>query len=216
MLDVATLVAAARERVGYDDFGDDTWREGLGVLVRALSTEGDLSATGEHVFADQIVGYLANRLEIERWYASHPEIDEQEIVAPLFGLGLPRTGSTALSFLLASDRSRRSLRTWEASTPCPPPETAAALRGQADDVVSVETPAPLSAIGQWYAEFSQTSDAEVVAHLISVSYRGDLAAAVRATHEAWDGSGYPDGLTGEEIPLTARIVSVVDAYEAAH
>jgi HD-GYP domain-containing protein (c-di-GMP phosphodiesterase class II) len=41
-----------------------------------------------------------------------------------------------------------------------------------------------------------------------------LAAAVRATHEAWDGSGYPDGLQGDEIPLTARIVSVVDAYDA--
>jgi HD-GYP domain-containing protein (c-di-GMP phosphodiesterase class II) len=41
-----------------------------------------------------------------------------------------------------------------------------------------------------------------------------LAPAVRATHEAWDGSGYPDGLTGEEIPLTARIVCVVDAFDA--
>ena len=41
-----------------------------------------------------------------------------------------------------------------------------------------------------------------------------LAGAVRATHEAWDGSGYPDGLQGEQIPLTARIVSVVDAYDA--
>ena len=41
-----------------------------------------------------------------------------------------------------------------------------------------------------------------------------LAAAVRATHEAWDGSGYPDGLQGDQIPRTARIVSVVDAYDA--
>jgi HD-GYP domain-containing protein (c-di-GMP phosphodiesterase class II) len=41
-----------------------------------------------------------------------------------------------------------------------------------------------------------------------------LAPAVRATHEAWDGSGYPDGLCGEDIPLTARIVSVVDAFDA--
>jgi HD-GYP domain-containing protein (c-di-GMP phosphodiesterase class II) len=41
-----------------------------------------------------------------------------------------------------------------------------------------------------------------------------LAPAVRATHEAWDGSGYPDGLHGEQIPLSARIVSVVDAYDA--
>jgi two-component system, cell cycle response regulator len=41
-----------------------------------------------------------------------------------------------------------------------------------------------------------------------------LAPAVRATHEAWDGSGYPDGLYGDQIPLSARIVSVVDAYDA--
>src|SRR4051812_37285742 len=124
MLEVAALVSAARARAGHDDFGEDTWQEGLGVLVRALSTEGSLNEIGEEVFADQIVGYLASRLEIEHWYARHPEIDEQEIVAPLFGIGMPRTGSTALSFLLAADRSRRSLRTWEAASPCPPPETA--------------------------------------------------------------------------------------------
>jgi HD-GYP domain-containing protein (c-di-GMP phosphodiesterase class II) len=41
-----------------------------------------------------------------------------------------------------------------------------------------------------------------------------LAPAVRHVHEAWDGSGYPDGLAGEAIPLLARIVCVVDAYDA--
>jgi two-component system cell cycle response regulator len=50
--------------------------------------------------------------------------------------------------------------------------------------------------------------------LAAISGLEHLAAAVRATHEAWDGSGYPDGLHGTEIPLTARIVSVVDAYDA--
>jgi two-component system, cell cycle response regulator len=50
--------------------------------------------------------------------------------------------------------------------------------------------------------------------LAAISGLEHLAAAVRATHEAWDGSGYPDGLHGEQIPLTARIVSVVDAYDA--
>jgi len=38
--------------------------------------------------------------------------------------------------------------------------------------------------------------------------------AIRATHERWDGSGYPDGLSGDEIPLASRIVAVADAYEA--
>lgn len=41
-----------------------------------------------------------------------------------------------------------------------------------------------------------------------------LAVEVRATHEAWDGSGYPDGLVGHEIPLSARIVAVADSYDA--
>jgi HD-GYP domain-containing protein (c-di-GMP phosphodiesterase class II) len=40
------------------------------------------------------------------------------------------------------------------------------------------------------------------------------ARLVRASHEHWDGSGYPDRLRTEEIPLGARIVSVCDAYEA--
>ena len=41
-----------------------------------------------------------------------------------------------------------------------------------------------------------------------------VAKIVRASHERWDGRGYPDGLRGEEIPLAARIVAVCDAYEA--
>ena len=41
-----------------------------------------------------------------------------------------------------------------------------------------------------------------------------VADAVRASHERWDGLGYPDGLSGHEIPLAARIVAVADAYAA--
>jgi two-component system cell cycle response regulator len=41
-----------------------------------------------------------------------------------------------------------------------------------------------------------------------------VAALVRASHEHYDGNGYPDGLRGHEIPLGARIVSVCDAYDA--
>ena len=41
-----------------------------------------------------------------------------------------------------------------------------------------------------------------------------LGPAVRATHEAWDGSGYPDGLAGEDIPLSARIVACCDSFDA--
>lgn len=41
-----------------------------------------------------------------------------------------------------------------------------------------------------------------------------VAVLVRASHEHWDGNGYPDGLYGEAIPLGARIVAVCDAFSA--
>ncbi len=41
-----------------------------------------------------------------------------------------------------------------------------------------------------------------------------LAPAVRASHERWDGGGYPDGLAGEQIPLAARIIAACDTYQA--
>jgi len=42
----------------------------------------------------------------------------------------------------------------------------------------------------------------------------ELVPAVRSHHECWDGTGYPDGLVGAEIPFEARLLSVCDAYEA--
>jgi HD-GYP domain-containing protein (c-di-GMP phosphodiesterase class II) len=41
-----------------------------------------------------------------------------------------------------------------------------------------------------------------------------LGPAVRASHERWDGAGYPDALAGEQIPLAARIIAACDTYEA--
>jgi len=41
-----------------------------------------------------------------------------------------------------------------------------------------------------------------------------IAAAIRHHHESFDGTGYPDGLAGEKIPLLSRILLVVDAYDA--
>ena len=46
------------------------------------------------------------------------------------------------------------------------------------------------------------------------SSKQDVIDAVRYHHEAWDGSGYPHGKAGEEIPLTARIIGVSDAIDA--
>lgn len=50
--------------------------------------------------------------------------------------------------------------------------------------------------------------------LVQVAGLEHLGVLVRATHEHWDGGGYPDGLAGVDIPLEARIVGVADAYDA--
>ena len=50
--------------------------------------------------------------------------------------------------------------------------------------------------------------------LSAASSLAPLGRVVRATHERWDGDGYPDGLAGEEIPLAARIIFACDAYDA--
>jgi diguanylate cyclase (GGDEF)-like protein len=50
--------------------------------------------------------------------------------------------------------------------------------------------------------------------LASTTALHDIAPLVRSSHERWDGSGYPDGLAGEQIPLGARIIAVCDAFHA--
>jgi HD-GYP domain-containing protein (c-di-GMP phosphodiesterase class II) len=52
---------------------------------------------------------------------------------------------------------------------------------------------------------------ELVARIDAFAH---LAPAVRASHERWDGAGYPDGLRGERIPLAARIIAACDSYDA--
>ncbi|MGH7855822.1 MAG: sulfotransferase family protein [Candidatus Binatia bacterium] len=120
--DVDSLLTAAREETGLVDFGDPTFRDGLEVLCEALDAEARLNDVGRFAFRGMILGYLRERLRIEDWYRRHPEIDAQTLRAPIFVTGLPRTGTTALSNLLAEDPAARSLRFWESQRPTPPPE----------------------------------------------------------------------------------------------
>lgn len=62
---------------------------------------------------------------------------------------------------------------------------------------------------------SAQAHAEIGAELLtSVGVLRPAIDAVRSHHERWDGSGYPDGLSGKEIPLLARIIAVVDSFDA--
>ena len=50
--------------------------------------------------------------------------------------------------------------------------------------------------------------------LSSVNYLAPALDILHYHHERWDGSGYPDGLCGEQIPFPARLFAVVDVYDA--
>ena len=119
MATLNTIKDAAVERTGLNQFGDDSFEEGLAILLTSLRDEARLNARGEAFIYDRITGYLGQRLQVEDWYRRHPEIGDEPILAPVIGLGLPRTGSTALSMLLAQDPAVRYLRRWESSQPCP-------------------------------------------------------------------------------------------------
>ena len=127
MGDHEQLLEEAQAETGLRDFGNESFLEGLEILVRSLHEEARLNALGERVLRQRIVGHLKQRLQVEDWYHRYPQIGDEPIKAPLIGLGLPRTGSTALACLLAEDPNARSLRRWESAEPCPPPGTVTGL-----------------------------------------------------------------------------------------
>lgn len=118
---VRDLIDLARRETGLDDFGDDAWREGLGVLVGSAMAESSFNEYGEEMFYGAVTRALTTRLQVEDWHRRHPEIGEQDVRIELLGVGFPRTGSTALSHLIAEDTAFRNLRIWEETQPCPPP-----------------------------------------------------------------------------------------------
>ena len=118
------LEDGARAAAGLHDFGSPYYREGLERTVDALNNEAELSEIGNVIQHATISNALIQRLKVEDTYAQHPEIEDEVVGGPVFVIGLPRTGTTALSQLVAADPQFRSLRMWESQAPTPPPETA--------------------------------------------------------------------------------------------
>lgn len=116
------LIAAACAETGYDDFGPRGWRPGLHRLTEGLINDARLSAIGAEVAHLDIMRALKNRLGVIAWRKEHPEIANESIVAPIFIVGQPRTGTTILYDLLAQDPELRAPLTWEVDDPCPVPQ----------------------------------------------------------------------------------------------
>jgi Sulfotransferase family len=115
------LMGAARAQTGLEDFGGDTFREGLDVLCESLSSEAQLNQIGSAVVPGAIIAALANRLKVVDWVKRHPNVSEESIEAPLVVIGMFRAGTTFLSYLLKKDERHRPLLRWEAGDSVPPP-----------------------------------------------------------------------------------------------
>ena len=120
-LSAEQLIDKAAAEAGHQDFGPGDFREGLEVLLDSLERDGDLHPDTDAAVMGDLCRRLVNRLEVERWYAEHPAVDDVTILGPVDINGLPRTGTTALADMLSLDPQFRCLTGWEQSKPVPPP-----------------------------------------------------------------------------------------------
>ena len=91
-------------------------------MCHSLDREAGLTPLGRTIARRELIRWLRNRIEMERWRAKHPEIAKEVVERPLFVVGMGRTGTTILHDLLAEDPDNRVPHSWELAVPWPPPE----------------------------------------------------------------------------------------------
>ena len=115
------IVDAAREATGgLPDPDKDTWQEGLQILLRDHARSNILSERGQGIIKGRYVNALATRMQVDDYIRQHPEVLDAPIKRPVFILGLVRTGTTMVSYLMDADPATRSLLRWEAYNVTPP------------------------------------------------------------------------------------------------
>jgi len=123
-LDAERLLADAVEQsAGLSDFGEG-YRENLDALLDMYRSTARLSAAGRKSTRRRLLSLLKNRLQIARALERAPEIRARKLARPMYIVGLPRTGTSALFNLLACDAASRPLLYWEGLHPEPGPPVA--------------------------------------------------------------------------------------------
>ncbi|QEZ44539.1 sulfotransferase family protein [Cupriavidus oxalaticus] len=121
-INVKGLLAQACEQAGgLADFGPGNYCEALDVLSESLAREAGLSPQGAQLLQAKLQAQLVNRLVIQDYCRRHPEILQERVEDPLVIVGLPRTGTTLLQRMLATDARFCSAAWWETRYPAPLP-----------------------------------------------------------------------------------------------
>ena len=116
-----SLVTAARRGARLHEFVDESFRDPMRRLLRSLEEEARLHPLGRAIVRESLVRALVNRLRLEDLSSRHPEIAEIPVSAPVFVVGLQRTGTTLLQRLLYCEPQLRGLAAWEGLNPAPFP-----------------------------------------------------------------------------------------------
>jgi hypothetical protein len=116
-LDGGSLHKAAIRRAGTSNFGDWSIEEPLERLLRSYRDEAALTTLGRITVRELIVSLLENLLRLEAERAADPSIERQRVEAPVFIIGLPRTGTTHLHGIVSADPANRAPSTWEVMFP---------------------------------------------------------------------------------------------------
>jgi len=124
-LEAESLFRAAYRRAGCRDFGAWDFAAPLDRLLKSYRDEAALTTLGRITVRELMVSLLDNLLRMETERAANPTIEQQRIIAPVFIIGLPRTGTTHLHGLISEDPGNRAPLTWEVMYP-------AAARGATD------------------------------------------------------------------------------------
>ncbi|MCT2398779.1 sulfotransferase family protein [Novosphingobium mangrovi (ex Huang et al. 2023)] len=120
MLDASAIIAEAEAKAGIADT-DPGVAGNLERLVAAIGETFPLSEAGEARVRATFLMDATNRLESLKWLRDYPEIGDEPIEAPVFLMGLPRSGTTYFQYLFDRDPRFRLIRTWESTMPSPPP-----------------------------------------------------------------------------------------------
>ena len=115
------LLEEASHRTGLSDYGNRGFESGLEILLEGYDQEARLNAVGQMNVKQELLGILSARLQLIEEWKTCPEAEGRQPERPLFILGLPRTGTSALHDLLADDPEHQVLEYWLAASPAPRP-----------------------------------------------------------------------------------------------
>ncbi len=110
--DFAAVLADAQRKESLTDWGPGEFERPLKVLL-ADYADAELNDVGVHILRSGIVHSLRMRLRTQEWIRRHPEILDEQIVAPVVVVGMMRSGTTLLQRLLAADPRLYCAYGWE-------------------------------------------------------------------------------------------------------